>query len=375
MAPNRVCCIHIFSLTNCPHSLLQDAMKDLLCDIMLSIMVVNAMRKINKYILAGVALPAVFLGTLYSQANTSERNQSVVGRDESRPYLIEVFAPNGEKASTARGNSLAKTPFFVAVDLGIKPHEKDRFEMFPPIEMSLGGKITLYETPAYEITDGRKKLTARSWAKTVGELLAENKLEIGVDDKINFSPDTVLVPGMKIIIIRVAKTTVFETEPINFKTIKTDDPTLDQGKTRVTERGQKGERRYAYEVTREDGVEVLRVLKKTEVTREPVTERVLVGTKPAIHTACRFNDTVIAAAIKHNLDPNSLCIRMMKESRGNPNSDGGQWKGLFQYEEGLWQSVSAKAGYAGASIWDPEAQIHVTAWAWTHGYRGRWPGS
>jgi len=40
---------------------------------------------------------------------------------------------------------------------------------------------------------------------------------------------------------------------------------------------------------------------------------------------------------------------------------------------GFWQWASAKAGYSGASIYDPTAQIFTTAWALTHGQAGRWP--
>lgn len=58
-------------------------------------------------------------------------------------------------------------------------------------------------------------------------------------------------------------------------------------------------------------------------------------------------------------------IRIMEcESRGDPgarNPSSGA-AGLFQHMPGYWSSRSAAAGYGGASIYDPEANVAVAAW-------------
>lgn len=325
-----------------------------------------------KKAIALVAVTFVFLFTFYTLvfAQNSEAQGEV--KPLARPYFVEVIAPNGDTREI-RGSSLNYDPFLIAKDLGIDVIEKDHFKAFPDPKMDMGSKITVWQTPSFTINDGKKHLSVRSWAKTVGELLAENDLELGVDDKINFSPDTKISFDDTITIIRVARTIVFESQAIDYNIKKADDPTMDKGKTKVKQAGVKGEKKLTFEVIREDGVQISKTLKKTETVSEPVDEILLVGTKPVITVACRFNDTVIEAALKYNLDPNGLCVRMMKESRGNPNSDGGDYKGLFQYESGFWADASKKAGYSGASIWDAKAQIFTTAWAWSHGYRGRWP--
>lgn len=57
---------------------------------------------------------------------------------------------------------------------------------------------------------------------------------------------------------------------------------------------------------------------------------------------------------------------------GNPNSYNGRSgaSGLFQHLPKYWASRSAKAGWAGASIMDPEANVAVAAWlaedGWFH---------
>ena len=51
---------------------------------------------------------------------------------------------------------------------------------------------------------------------------------------------------------------------------------------------------------------------------------------------------------------------------------GGNPTGIFQYLPDTWREFSARAGLPGASIWDPEAQAHVTAWAFANGLSSHW---
>ncbi|MDG4833606.1 G5 domain-containing protein [Solwaraspora sp. WMMD1047] len=75
--------------------------------------------------------------------------------------------------------------------------------------------------------------------------------------------------------------TVTETEKIGFKTKKVNDPNLAKGKTSVRTKGVPGVRTLTYEVTLTDGVETDRRLVGNKVTKQPVTQVIAVGTKPA----------------------------------------------------------------------------------------------
>ena len=291
-----------------------------------------------------------------------------------RPYVVEVVETDGNISKEIKGISTNTDPFLISQDLGVAPFSEDRFRAFPDIKMDIGSKITLYRAPVIKIKDGRGSKEVRSWQKTVGDLFTEQKIEIGKDDKVNFSLDTEIENGMEVAITRVAITTIIEKEAIKYTTVKKDDNTLDKGKTKVQTAGQNGILELSYLVTREDGDEVSRKLIKTETTKEPVTEILLVGTRPVITVRCKFNETVIAAAQKYTVDANSLCILMMKESNGNPRSgEGMEHQGLFQYTDGFWAFASKSAGYFGSSIFDPTAQIYSTAWAFSHKQRSRWP--
>ena len=61
------------------------------------------------------------------------------------------------------------------------------------------------------------------------------------------------------------------------------------------------------------------------------------------------------------------------ESRHQPWARGRAGEqGLFQFLPRTWRWMSAQAGWAGASPYDPVAAAEVTAWALAHGYAAHW---
>lgn len=199
-----------------------------------------------------------------------------------RPYIVEAISPEGNIAEF-KGLSLSGAPFEIAGDLGALPNKADKFTAFPEIKMGIGSKITLYRAPHSIVVDGKKATTYYSWANTVGELFSQNMIELGKDDKINFSLDTALENNMEIKIVRVAKTTVVETENIDFKTVKRSNSNIEKGNKKTLQAGQKGKRAKTYAVTREDGVQISKVLIKSEIAEAPIEEIIEVGTKVAVY--------------------------------------------------------------------------------------------
>jgi hypothetical protein len=230
------------------------------------------------------------------------------------------------------------------------------------------------------IRDGKKTIQVRTWQKTVGQLLAEKRVELGSEDRVGPTLVTPLKPNMIINITRVARTEILEKEVIPYETVIEKDYSQFIGTDTVLEQGKNGERERKYLLIREDGELVSKTLLETKVTLAPQKKRIRQGAlKPVIGRCLPYKDWVVDASKKNGIDPNALYFRMQKESGCNPNavgygSSGQIYEGLFQYERGnLWNTLSAKAGFAGASVWDARAQIYTTAWAWANGYRSRWP--
>ncbi|TSB47501.1 G5 domain-containing protein [Alkalicoccobacillus porphyridii] len=66
---------------------------------------------------------------------------------------------------------------------------------------------------------------------------------------------------------------------IPYQTVTKEDPTLEQGKKVIEQQGLAGEKVMTYVVTYKNGEEVHRELKSEKVTREPVDQIIIVGTK------------------------------------------------------------------------------------------------
>ena len=110
--------------------------------------------------------------------------------------------------------------------------------------------------------------------------------------------------------------TVIETQPINYSTKTIQDPSISQGISSVSTKGVLGVKTLTYEVTTLDGKEKVRKLIKEEVTKQPVTEIVNVGTK---------TKKTAAAAPKTNCDPNysGACVPIASDVDCSSGSGNG----------------------------------------------------
>jgi hypothetical protein len=77
----------------------------------------------------------------------------------------------------------------------------------------------------------------------------------------------------------IEKRTVVEKQAIPFATKRVSDPKLPKGTTRVTTRGVAGIKTLTYEVAFTDGVQTGKKLLRQQVTKQPVTQIIAVGTK------------------------------------------------------------------------------------------------
>lgn len=256
-------------------------------------------------------------------------------------------------------------------------YPQDHIQAFPDLANGIGSVVTVTRAMPITVVDGTKTYQLRTWATTVKDLLTEQNILLGDQDKITPALTATLAPNQTITITRVAITQLTQTGPIAFTVTKQNDNTINKGITKVKLAGVTGVMSYLYQVRRENGVEVARTLLSQNVVSAPVTEIDLIGTKPVITVACAgYDSTVLPAAITSGVDPNLLCKGLMIESNGHANSignaAGGPYYGLFQYTQSFWAQASAGAGMAGASWNDASAQIKVTAWALAHGFSSRW---
>jgi len=322
-------------------------------------------------------LGALSLGIwLYASifSNEVEAMAGNAGRVKGVSSVPIVVYDNGKRITGVSEGTDEET---ILSDLGVVVYPEDKIYCFPDPELGLGTTFRIERATLVHIRDAERIKKVRTWQKTVSDLLQEQGIELSGKDKIEPSLDTYLNQNIEIKITRIGVKKEEKRESIPYSIVNRSDPNMYQGQSYVKQNGCDGEKLLVYKKTYVNGKLMSKVLIKEKIVKRPINKIVIYGIKPRVTVACRFTETVIAAAMRYGLNPNDLCRCMMLESQGNPYSvDGrGEHFGLFQYKRGTWNNFSQKAGFAGVNIFNPTAQIYTTAWAWSHGYRGRWPNS
>ena|SRR5581483_6623857 len=75
-----------------------------------------------------------------------------------------------------------------------------------------------------------------------------------------------------------------QTQDIMYQTIRTDSAALSKGITQRQTPGEKGQRQITYKVQKKNGKEISRTITASVITKEPVDERISVGTYVAPQT-------------------------------------------------------------------------------------------
>jgi 3D (Asp-Asp-Asp) domain-containing protein len=97
-------------------------------------------------------------------------------------------------------------------------------------------------------------------ADTVGDLLAERRVELSRGDSVTPALSTPLRNDLAVFVTVMREVTEFEDTPIPFSTVYHDDPSLPQGEQRLVQEGEDGFVRREYSVVYENGEEVSREL-------------------------------------------------------------------------------------------------------------------
>jgi hypothetical protein len=210
-------------------------------------------------------------------------------------------------------------------------------------------------------------------AATVAEALAVNGIELGPQDRVDTARDRVVAAGDVIHVVRIADYDTVVREVLAFPVQVLQDGTLAAGRSVVVTAGVTGLADNTYRVHVVDGAEATRTLVSSFEVVTPVTEVRRVGTKPAPAPG-DIESIIRAAAATWGADPDQLLRVAWCESRYNAyavNARSGA-AGLFQFMPATWAANSVRAGYAGASVFDPVANANTAALMFRNGQAWQW---
>jgi uncharacterized protein YabE (DUF348 family) len=309
-----------------------------------------------------------------------------------KPFARPTAVVAGRAAPAARGVlGFEATPLTVSVDglaanlrassgtvaealsgLGLAASSQDRLSASTGDEVLPGQRLKLDRGLPVTLIDGGREVAARSVRGTVADLLAAADIVLGPLDGVDRPLAASLYPGDVVRVTRIADQHVTTQEDIPFRVVLQPDPNLSRPHQVVVTPGEAGRVEHTYLVRIVDGRETDRMLISSRQLAAPVAEVRRIGTRTPTGAA-EIEAIIRDAAAAHGVDPEQLLRVAYCESRFIPgayNASGAS--GLFQFMPGTWAANSVRAGYAGASAFDPVASANVAAWMFARGQAYQW---
>ena len=202
-----------------------------------------------------------------------------------KAYTITIY-DNGKAGVQYRANG---TVAEALEQNGIVLKDGDEMSASPEDLIYEGQEIVIARGFPVKITADGETVTVRLAGGCVSDALDKAVLTLDDDDKISVSLDTLLKKDMKIKITRISYEERTEKVAIKFKTEKKNTDKLYVGQSKVEKKGVKGEKLVTYKDKVVDGKIKESKEIKSVVTKQPVNEVKLVGTKKkpasAVNTA------------------------------------------------------------------------------------------
>jgi len=237
-----------------------------------------------------------------------------------------------------------------------------------------GQSLVLARGVSVTVVDGGAPLLLRApVGSSVTDTLDLAGVRLGPLDQIVAPEGRAVASGDLIRVLRVVESQTVVREPIAFGVTTVADPSLIFGRSFVVRVGVNGLSENAYRIRIVDGAEAERTLLSSLVLTQPTDEVRHIGTRIPPGPS-EIESVIRAAAVTWDADVDQLLRIAWCESRYNPaayNASSGA-SGLFQFISGTWAINSVRAGYGGASVFDPVANANTAAMMFASGQARQW---
>ncbi len=189
---------------------------------------------------------------------------------------IEVIE-DGIRVLGVRTEAKTVGEFVEQMELNLKAEDK----IYPSKETQLIGatRIVVERTVPIKIEVDGKTIEKNVFTRNVQDTLRECGVTLNPSDKVEPELQEGIFEDIEIVVTRIDHKEVTETEEIYFKIKEKKDKNLKWRTKKVKQKGKKGEKEVKYLVTYKNGEEIKRKKLSTEITKEPVDEITVVGTK------------------------------------------------------------------------------------------------
>ncbi|TCS80175.1 3D domain-containing protein [Tepidibacillus fermentans] len=218
------------------------------------------LKKKRWVILLSVVFVLIFVTTWY-----------VLGRNKEITLIIDGQAKRVETSQKIVQDLL--------IEQRISFKTEDRLSVPLKSRLKDGQTIRVDHAKSISLNIAGEQKEVLTTAKTVGELLKQQKITLGKLDKVTPTIQSPITPQMEVIVTRIEKKIVQTEEDIPFGYVRKADTNLPKGKEKVLTKGKKGKVIKFVEITYENGKEVEKKLLKQDIVQPKNDQIVAYGTR------------------------------------------------------------------------------------------------
>ena len=161
------------------------------------------------------------------------------------------------------------------MDLGDKDY------IFPATDTKIfpGAEIVIRRALPVTIKVDGKDIEIDTLGTSVADALSEADVTLSHADKVAPEKSTLLSANLDIVVTRINFEEISVEEDISFQTVEKDDKTVLWRKKETKQKGEKGIREKTYKVTYTNGKETNRSILGSKITKQPVSQIEVTGTK------------------------------------------------------------------------------------------------
>jgi len=215
-------------------------------------------------------------------------------RDTVEPSLSEELVASDYKVNIYRSRPVVvvdgsirlktispyQTAEQIVKDVGMTIHEEDTTTLRPLTDFvndGAGLQLTIMRAIPIVLDLYGKKTEVRTQGKTVGDMLKEKKIRLGVNGRTSVPLDTLITAGLQVRVWREGKQTVSIDQEIPAANQIVYDADRPLGYRAVQTKGTPGVRSITYELEIKDGAEISRVEIANIVTRSATNQIEVIG--------------------------------------------------------------------------------------------------
>ncbi|HLM84070.1 MAG TPA: G5 domain-containing protein [Candidatus Bathyarchaeia archaeon] len=192
-----------------------------------------------------------------------------------QPFALDITDSGNDFPTMTSASTVSEFLAEKKIALG----EKDYVFPAPEAKIFPRSRITIRRAMPVAIEVDGKTVAFDTLGTSVQDAIGEADITLSHADKVMPERTALLSPDMNIKITRINFEEITAEEDIPFQTVEKEDSTVLWRKKETKQKGEKGVREKTYKITYTNGKETNRQLVGTKITKTPVSEIDVVGTK------------------------------------------------------------------------------------------------